>query len=57
VSRLAEVEQRLARLEQAARMAYALGWEAGVRRGRGGDPGAFRDGRHLAAVPQIGDQQ
>jgi len=48
LSRVAEVEQRLARLEQAARMAYALGWEAGLRRGRDGPPPEPR--RHLTAI-------
>ncbi|MGN6172355.1 MAG: hypothetical protein ACTHPS_05325 [Streptosporangiaceae bacterium] len=58
LSRLATVEARVARIGQAARVAYGLGWEAGLQRGLGDDPTPALDGprggrRHLTPVPSI----
>jgi hypothetical protein len=62
LARVEALEARLGQIEQSpAGIAYRLGWEAGLRRGRGDE---FRNSgtannvtarpRHLSAVPPIG---
>lgn len=57
LARVEALEARLAQVEGVARSAYRLGWQAGLARGRGGDPTAALDGarqprpRHLRPVP------